>query len=315
MSLNCQIVTYESFLESFNTLFAKEIMVDICIVPLVMRLFDVEVSHMHIWLGIAVLLLFFTYFRLRLCKLNKRQQLLQRQVDEKTLELKVEKEEITNNIKIIEAQNREKDVLISEIHHRVKNNLQYISSMVDMQRLLLKSEEGKRILAEIQRRISSMSLVHEMLYVSDNLSQIAARDYLIPLVESINKMVNKEQLPISVKTRVCMLNMSVSDCTSLGMITSEAISNSIKYAFDSTENPKIIVDLFHNKEHSMLTLRIRDNGVGIDNQYLDGNSQSFGLRLIKIFTAQLKGTCEIFNNSGTEILITFKDKNYESPDL
>lgn len=279
------------------------------------NLFIINHQQFYVLLIVSTLLLLLLAVRLRLCKSKKKQRDLQLQVELKTREVEEEKKEIIKNIEIIEAQNREKDVLINEIHHRVKNNLQYISSMVDIQRIMLPSEEGKRVLGEVQRRISSMSLVHEMLYSSGDLSQIEARDYLKPLVDSINRMVNVKQLPIQIKTRVCLLKMSVSDCTSLGMITSEAISNSIKYAFEGVEDPKITVDLFHNKDHSMLTLRIRDNGVGIENKYLEGTSNTFGIKLMKIFTEQLKGSCKITNREGTEVSISFNDRNYEDSDL
>lgn len=262
-------------------------------------------------IGITVYL----FLRKQLISSQKREEKLKMIIEAQTKQMQNEKIELLKSIKTIQEQNQEKDVLIQEVHHRVKNNLQAISSIVEMQIMSVKREQSRNVLTDTYRRIKAMSLVHERLHMTDNIAKISANEYLKTLIDSINATVNLAKLPIQFKPRICHLNLNVSDCISLGMITSEAISNSIKYAFKEVSTPIIYIDLFHQIDRSWLTFRISDNGAGIPDQFTTGNENSLGIRLIQIFSAQLKGQLTISNKKGTEITIIFKVRENENSNL
>ncbi len=205
--------------------------------------------------------------------------------------------------------NKEKDVLIQEIHHRVKNNLQSISSIVDMQIMSLDDDIQKNILTQTHSRIIAMSLVHEMLYSQNDLSYIKLKEYIDKLILTVNKMVNADNLAVKFNLDIDNINLSVSNCISLGMLTSEAITNSIKYAFENTKNPEININVSHDKKTEILYFNIKDNGLGIEEDVISGEKTSFGMRLIQIFAAQLKADIQLKNNCGTEIELSFIPKN------
>lgn len=222
------------------------------------------------------------------------QQKLEKIVSEKTGELIKE--------------NKIKDALVQEIHHRVKNNLQSISSLVDMQLRSLKTEAEKKALTDTQLRIGAMALVHEMLYASQDLSLVSVKSYLDELVTSINEMTNTERLPITFKINTHDLMLSVSDCISFGILTSEILSNSIKYAFEGIESPQIAIDLQVDEDY--IYYCIKDNGIGMNFENQE-NSSSLGLRLVDVFARQLNGQISIENNQGLVISLKIPLKKDE----
>jgi len=196
---------------------------------------------------------------------NKKAQLrLEKAVTEKTMELNIEKEELRKR-------NNEKDALVQEIHHRVKNNLQSISSIVDMQIMSLNNNHDKDILRETHGRITAMALVHEMLYSVDDLSSVEIKKYLKELVSTIDTMVNTQNIPILFNTQVADINMEIGKSISLGMLTGEVISNSIKYAFATTPKPEITIDLKFIEKENQIKYKIFDNGTGINKDTLPQN--------------------------------------------
>ena len=219
---------------------------------------------------------------------------LEKLVHEKTNELVEE-----NNIK---------DALVQEIHHRVKNNLQSITSLVEMQIFSAQDEVEKRALADIQLRISAMAIVHEMLYSSEDIGKVSAKKYLEELVNSINEMSNTDKLPIEFKMNVEDFNIGMSNCISFGLLTSEIISNSIKYAFEGIEKPSI--ELNFQVDDSEVIYTITDNGIGF-NPDLVNEDESLGLRLIDIFAKQLNSKLEYDFDNGTKVklIIPYKSLN------
>lgn len=231
---------------------------------------------------------FYRYSKMK----NREQEKLEILVNEKTSELQKE--------------NKIKDALVQEIHHRVKNNLQSISSLVDMQLRTLSDDSKRKVLIDTQLRIGAMALVHEMLYSTDDFSQVSVRDYLNALVFSINEMVNPEKLPIEFNINTINHNLNISDCISFGILTSEVISNSIKYAFGHIEKPKI--DINFSIEDDTIIYTIEDNGVGLketDNK----KPGSLGMRLIDVFSRQLNAKLSIENNPGVLVRLQIPLKN------
>lgn len=205
---------------------------------------------------------------------------------------------VQEKTKELVKENKIKDALVQEIHHRVKNNLQSISSLVDMQIRSLKSENEIKALTDTQLRIGAMALVHEMLYTSQDITLVSVKKYIDELVASINEMVNTEKLPIQFEINTYDHMLSVSDCISFGILTSEVISNSIKYAFKGIENPRINIDLKLEKE--LIIYQIKDNGVGIKEEKTDDTS-SLGLRLVDVFSRQLNAKLNIESDKGVVV--------------
>lgn len=193
--------------------------------------------------------------------------------------------------KKLQDQNKVKDALIQEIHHRVKNNLQFVNSIINMQ---ISSDDDKTLtgpLNDAARRISSMALVHEMLYNQNDTEGINIKIYIEELVLLINDAVNSTKLPIKFKINCDALIFNTTKTTAIGMIITELISNSIKHAFKNVNYPLVEIKL--NAINDNVTLEVKDNGNGIQETTISKNG--IGTRLIDIFSRQLKG--EYITNS------------------
>ena len=207
--------------------------------------------------------------------------------------------------KKLKERNREKDTLIQEIHHRVKNNLQFISSLVNMQMNSSSSDVEIHTLNDASRRIKAMALVHEMLYNQKESTGISIKQYLEELISSLNEVVNSNSIPIQFKMQLDEVNFNVTNSIALGMITSELVSNSMKHAFENTPQPEIEIRLQAGDDKTVL-FSVRDNGAGLKGG--NESKKTLGIRLIDIFSRQLKGKYKIENNSGCIYEIKFAAK-------
>jgi two-component sensor histidine kinase len=209
--------------------------------------------------------------------------------------------------KVLENKNKEKDTLIQEIHHRVKNNLQFVSSLINMQIHSSKNSAEVDSLNDASRRIRSMALVHEMLYNQDDLKGIEINKYLTELISSINDIVNSQKIPIRFNIECDVMQFETPRAIALGMITSELVSNSIKYAFKGVNAPQIDIVLQKHGNDTVL-FTVKDNGKGLkeDPSVLP---EKLGMRLISIFSRQIKGEYSFKNNTGLEYTLLFKQEN------
>ena len=244
--------------------------------------------------------LIFKYFYKRKQLQNKRLDL---KVKKQTEILRKEKIELEEKNNIIEIQNNEKDTLIQEIHHRVKNNLQFVSSLISMQINASSNEKEIYSLNDASRRIRAMALVHEMLYNQDDISGVNIKQYLQELIQSINELVNTTNIPIKFNVKSEELLFDTTKAIALGMITSELISNSIKYAFKDTNQPIIDIELEKNSSLSTYIFSVKDNGSGMV-EFEDGRNK-LGMRLISIFSRQLKGNYNFESKNGVKYSIEF----------
>lgn len=201
--------------------------------------------------------------------------------------------------------NSEKDTLIQEIHHRVKNNLQFISSLMNMQMKASGSPQDDKTLNDTSRRINAMALVHEMLYNRSDNSGIAIKLYIEELVESLNDLVSTEEDKITFEISVVDFDFKVADAISLGMISSELISNSLKHAFHNSKEPKVKISLLKTGIDTY-TFIYADNGTGFILDQKD--KKTLGLRLVDIFSRQLKGDYSINGDKGFEYTLQFNLK-------
>ena len=205
----------------------------------------------------------------------------------------------------------EKETLLREIHHRVKNNLQTVSSLLDLQAESITEPKSVEAFRSSQSRIKSMALIHERLYKSENLSKIKACEYIKNLVEYLEGTYQSPSRDIEITTEIADLYLNLDVAIPCGLIINELVSNSMKYAFPQNHDGKIKVSLqTDNKEYIVLT--ITDNGIGIPLNFKTVNPQSLGLELVKLMAKQLNGKMAIDGTSGTVISIVFPQATMNS---
>ncbi|MCM0666958.1 tetratricopeptide repeat-containing sensor histidine kinase [Flavobacterium tyrosinilyticum] len=217
------------------------------------------------------------------------------------LQLK-EKEIKLKNVKL-ERLVEEKEWLLKEIHHRVKNNLQTIISLLNSQSSYLKDDLAISTIKNSQNRIYAMSLIHQKLYKEDNVSMIDMPDYCNELVEYLKESFNAEYIHFEVK--IDAIELDISQAIALGLIINEVITNSIKYAFKDTQNCIIRLSLSGISENCY-KLFISDNGIGIQDIVELQNSNSFGMTLINGLSNTLEGDLAIKNENGLSFELVFK---------
>lgn len=207
----------------------------------------------------------------------------------------------------LEKTNVEKESLLKEIHHRVKNNLQVISGLLSLQNSEHQSNELKAILKEGQSRVKSMALIHQMLYQNQNLSTIPFQNYLEELSKLIEKSYGAASKKIAVNVEAKNIAFDVDTAIPLGLIVNELLSNSIKYAFDNKDEGGSINISIEKLENNQYNLTIKDNGKGIPDSFNLDTAKSLGLRLVKMLCTQMRAELSLASINGTQIEIKFLD--------
>jgi two-component sensor histidine kinase len=199
---------------------------------------------------------------------------------------------------------REKEILLREIHHRVKNNLQTITSLLDLQAASIKDKESRKAFKSSQSRIRSMALIHERLYKSENLERIKAREYIQHLLEYLEDTYRTSENNFEITSNVENLFLNLDTAIPCGLIINELVSNSLKYAFKANRRGNVTVTL-QTKGAENLILIVADNGTGIPKDVTPAYSQSLGLQLVSLLTKQLNGKLKFDRTEGTEVSISF----------
>jgi len=206
----------------------------------------------------------------------------------------------------IEASLKEKEMLLREIHHRVKNNMQVISSLLWLQSQYIKDKKYLEMFRDSQNRIMSMSLIHEKLYRSKDLAKIEFNEYIRDLVNGLFQSHASKTGSITLKLNVDNVSLGILHAIPCGLLINELITNSLKYAFPQDRIGEIKVSLHLNNEN-MVELEVSDNGVGIPPDVDFRKTGSLGLRLVTILAEdQLHGKIELDRSRGTEFIIEFK---------
>jgi two-component sensor histidine kinase len=198
---------------------------------------------------------------------------------------------------------REKEQLLREIHHRVKNNLQIISSLLNLQTENIQDEKFLALIRESRNRIKSMALVHEMLYATTDLSSIKLKSYITTLYESIYQSYRRPDMQVNFDIDIKeSISFEIDKMIHLGLILNEIISNSLKYAFDNN-NGTISICLQQTGYTYLLT--IKDNGKGLPVDFDVKKHSSLGMQLIHMLTEQINGILKIEPNKGVAYKIQF----------
>jgi two-component sensor histidine kinase len=201
---------------------------------------------------------------------------------------------------------KKKELLLKEIHHRVKNNLQVISSLLNLQSQRIKDEKVVQMLHDSQNRIKSMALIHEKLYKSKDLAGIDFNEYLSDLIMNLFRTYRINSDKVKLKMNVMNISLGLDSAIPCGLIINELVSNSFKYAFSEGENGEICVEI-HPADDGKFILTVSDSGVGFPEELDFRSSETLGLQLVTSLVEQLNGTIELDRSDGTKFTITFKE--------
>lgn len=236
--------------------------------------------------------------------LNER---LEEKVEERTAALKDEIEQRKHAQEQINNSLKEKETLLREIHHRVKNNMQIISSILKLESSSLNDKKSIDMYMDIQNRIITMSLIHEKLYNSGDLARIDFKDYIKDLVTSLFETYGFNTGKVALNINVENVSLGINSAIPCGLIINEIVSNSLKYAFPGERTGEIKINL-RSIEGNHIELLMSDNGIGLPKDMEINKTESWGLRLISILAEkQLQGELALNRFNGTEFKIKFKD--------
>ncbi len=203
---------------------------------------------------------------------------------------------------------KEKEILLQEVHHRVKNNLQIMSSLMKLQSKYIQDPKILEIFKESENRIKSMAIVHSKLYNTQDYERVDFGDYVKSLTENFRTTYGTRLQNIKIIIDISKIELNIDTAIPCGLIINELVSNAIKYAFPENSFGEIYISMNHVNE--TYTLIVRDNGVGMKTGINIKKPDSLGLQLVKLLTGQLTGSVEITNSNGTEFKIIFNEAVY-----
>ncbi|PIB26979.1 sensor histidine kinase [Maribacter sp. 4G9] len=209
--------------------------------------------------------------------------------------------------KELTRQMNEKELLLKEVHHRVKNNLQTVSSLLSLQTRNVEETRMKNLLKSTQNRVISMAMVHEMLYMRKDISQIEYKSYVQELSEYLIRSIKGLDSKVQLKIDIPEIKLGIDTAIPLGLLINEAVTNALKYGFADDQEGEIYIALKKEIDKHYV-LNIGDNGVGFPDTINYKNSKSLGLKLIHNLTRQLKGSIQKdTSKKGTNYIIKFQE--------
>lgn len=230
--------------------------------------------------------------------------LANRKIKQKNQALEMQKQ-------LIEKQSAEKDILLREIHHRVKNNLQVVSSLLNLQAASISDPKAIEALMASQKRVKAISLIHQNLYAFDDLSTISFTSYVQELYNDLRQLYNKGNIELICTAATEQLEFDIERSVPLGLILNEVITNALKHAFDAQDHGTITISCLLDTDE-FLIITVADNGKGLPVAFENHISGSLGFRIIRELTRQLKGTltCEV--NRGTSFVFKIPQRRVKN---
>jgi len=198
----------------------------------------------------------------------------------------------------------EKELLLKEIHHRVKNNLQFISALLGLQTDHVSDKGALAVLKEGQDRVQSMALIHQDLYQREDLTSVNVKDYFEKLIRGLFDSYNVRPEQVKLEMQIEDIDLDVDSVVPIGLIVNELVSNSLKYAFSGERHGSLFLTLMEVKDE--LILRVADDGIGITDEVQATLGSSLGYKLIQALTNQISGSYELVSDEGTEVTIRIK---------
>jgi two-component sensor histidine kinase len=219
--------------------------------------------------------------------------------------LYIEKSEVENRL-------NEKEILLKEVHHRVKNNLQTVSSLLRMQGRNIEDQSTQHLIQSSQNRVVAMAMVHEMLYMREDLAKIDYRTYVTELGGYLIKSLKGSDSKITLRIDIPQIELGIDTAIPLGLLINEAVTNALKYGFKDRETGEISI-LLERESKTEYVLRIGDNGVGYPESITHKSTKSLGLKLIYNLSRQLQGSViRDLSKEGTNYIIRFHELNPSS---
>lgn len=208
---------------------------------------------------------------------------------------------------VVEQQIGEKETLLREVHHRVKNNLQTVSSLLSLQSRSIEDENVKKLIKSSQNRVISMAMVHEMLYMRDDLSKIEFKSYVQELSEYLVRSVKGAENNIKLDLDIPDIQLGIDTAIPLGLLINETVTNALKYGIKDDDEGEIHIALKKAHERNF-ELEIGDDGAGFSDTINHKNTKSLGLKLIHNLARQLKGTItKDYSKKGTNYVLKFSE--------
>lgn len=202
----------------------------------------------------------------------------------------------------------EKDLLIKEIHHRVKNSLTVVQSLLGLQIKDISDEKSRVYFHETKDRVKSMAMVYEMLLGPEDLTRIGPSEYVQNLVSSLFHSYRADSQIVNLKYDIDDIELDVDTIIPLGLIINELVSNALKHAFSGGREGELLVSL-QKDSPGKYKLIVKDTGIGLPESFNVSNTESLGLKIVSSLVAQLQGTIKLGSENGTEFHITFADKS------
>jgi two-component sensor histidine kinase len=246
-------------------------------------------------------------------QLGEQHRMLEQRVAERTVELsRVNEQLIRDNEEKarlytqVRGSLKEKEVLLKEIHHRVKNNLQIISSLLSLQSDRIQDKQVNQLFRDSQNRVRSMALIHEKLYQSSDLTRIDIKGYIQGLSSYLVRSFAAEARGVTFRVEVDDISLGIDEAIPCGLMINELVSNSLKYAFSDGRQGEVCIR-FHAQEDGRMHLEVSDNGAGLPESIDFRDTTSLGLQLVNSLVNQLDGTIELDRSCGVEFRITFRE--------
>ncbi len=238
---------------------------------------------------------------------------LERRVDERTKELKYTNKVLTGEVaerreteKKLKASLDEKAILIKEIHHRVKNNLQIVSSLLNLQANSGDDRNISSLFQESQMRVRSIALVHENLYQASNFARIKLDLYLNRLLDYLSKTYTTTLASVEINVDVHDIELGIDQTVPCGLIVNELVSNIFKHAFNEKNTGKITIQM-DKLDGKRYVLTVKDNGIGLPEDFDIKDNTSLGMYLIQSLSNQMNGTVEFSGENGTTVKVFFEE--------
>jgi two-component sensor histidine kinase len=203
---------------------------------------------------------------------------------------------------LIATQSKNLEMMMKELHHRVKNNLQIVSSLLSLQTYKVQDEGAVSVLRESQQRVQAMSFIHQRLYKKEELTAVNMKEYLTDLAESLLSSYGFDRDHFDLQIKIDREMMDIDKALPIGLIINEMITNSLKYAYRDIQHPSLLISVTEDTHHMIFV--IKDNGIGINEEAWKQKSNSFGKQLIGALCKQMRAKQTLVINEGTEFTIT-----------
>jgi PAS domain S-box-containing protein len=207
--------------------------------------------------------------------------------------------------KLVQDALQQKELLLKEVHHRVKNNLQVVHSLLDLQALKITDTEMVDLLRESQNRIRSMSLIHQTLYQSQDFAQVDFKRFLGELLPQLTESYGARSRLVNIDISALDVKLPINEAIPCGLIVNELVSNALKHGFPDNRPGKVLVEISQD-ENQVVELSISDNGQGIPPDMNLAKSESLGLQLVQLLTRQLHGVLDVQRSDPTRFTLRFQ---------